>query len=141
GPPKATAREPARPYGVRYKAPPPAGRFDLMKESDDQLIQRLRSPNVLFRDLAQRVLCERDSADARPKLEKLVLDDAAPRKARLHALWSLVGTGKLTPAFHEKLLAHKDATFRAWGVRAAGNFGKVETALRDKVVSLTRDES
>ena len=65
------------------------------KESDDQLIERLHSPNVYFRDLAQRLLCERDSADVRAKLEQLVLDDAAPRKARMHALWSLVGTGSL----------------------------------------------
>jgi putative heme-binding domain-containing protein len=139
--PKGIDRERGRLYRVRYKDTPPAGQFDLTKESDDELIKQLASPNVLFRDLAQRVLCERDSADARPKLEKLVLDDDAPRKARMHALWSLVGTGKLTPAFHEKLLAHRDASFRAWGVRAAGNFGKVEPAVRDKVLSMAKDEA
>jgi putative heme-binding domain-containing protein len=140
--PRGIDRARGRLYRVRYKDTPPAGRFDLAKESDDELIKRLHSPNVLFRDLAQRVLCERDSADARPKLEKLVLDDAAPRKARLHALWSLIGTGKLNPAFHEKLLAHKDPTFRAWGVRAAGNSGKeLDAKVRDKALSLAKDES
>jgi putative heme-binding domain-containing protein len=39
------------------------------------------------------------------------------------------------------LLAHRDQAFRAWGVRAAGNMGKVEKTLGDKLVSLTRDSS
>src|SRR5437660_12822017 len=98
--PDGIDRKNGRLYRVRYKDTPYAGKFDLSKESDDELIKRLHSSNVLFRDLAQRLLCERDSDAARPKLEKLVLDDDAPRKARLHALWSLVGTGKLTPEFH-----------------------------------------
>ena len=48
------------------------------------------------------------------------------RTARMHGLWALVGIGPLEPGFHVKLLAHGDPTFRAWGVRAAGNMGKVE---------------
>jgi putative membrane-bound dehydrogenase-like protein len=126
-------------WRVRYKDTPRAPKFDLTKESDDQLIQRLHSPNVLFRDLAQRLLWERNNPATNSKLEKLVLDDSTPRKTRLHALWALVGTGKLDPAFHRKLLEHKDATFRAWGVRAAGNFKKVEPGIRDKVISLAAD--
>jgi putative heme-binding domain-containing protein len=139
--PKGIDRERGRLYRVRYNDTPPAGLFDLSKESDEQLIKRLHSPNVLFRDLAQRILCERDSADARPKLEQLVLDDAAPRKARMHALWSLIGTGRLNTTFHAKLLAYKDAGFCAWAVRAAGNFGNVDAAIRDKALSLAADAS
>ena len=37
--------------------------FDLGKESDDELIERLRSPNVYDRDIAQRLLTERASPD------------------------------------------------------------------------------
>src|SRR5262249_1322029 len=128
-------------YRVRYKDSPRAGRFDLAKESDDQLIGRLHSPNVYFRDTAQRLLCERDHDAARPKLEKLVLDESAPRKARMHALWALVGTGRLGADFHGKLLAHADATFRSWGVRAAGNFHRVAPALRARVAEMTSDRS
>ncbi|MBI1916233.1 MAG: c-type cytochrome [Planctomycetes bacterium] len=128
-------------YRVRYKDTPRAGRFDLAKESDDKLIERLHSPNVYFRDLAQRLLCERDRESTRPKLQKLVLDADAARKARLHALWALVGTGRLEPDFHKKLLAHKDATFRAWGVRAAGNFHQVDEGVRDRVAAMAGDAS
>jgi putative heme-binding domain-containing protein len=63
------------------------------------------------------------------------------RKARLHALWVLIGSGGLDPAFHEQLLAHDDATFRAWAVRAAGNFGRINDAMRSSVAALARDPS
>jgi putative heme-binding domain-containing protein len=137
--PNGIDRQRGRLYRVRYQNTPPAGRLDLARESDDQLIRRLSSPNVYYRDTAQRLLCERNHAATRPKLEQLVRDEHAPRKARMHALWSLVGTGALEPAFHRRLLAHPDPGFRAWGVRAAGNFHRVKGAIRDKVISLAGD--
>ena len=63
------------------------------------------------------------------------------RKARLHALWTLIGSGTLDPAFHLKLLAHSDPAYRTWGVRAAGNFGEVSSAIRKEVAALARDPS
>jgi putative heme-binding domain-containing protein len=137
--PAGIDRTHGRLYRVRYKDTPRAGKFDLAKETDDQLITRLASPNVYFRDLAQRLLWERNHANANKKLEKLVLDETANHKTRMHALWALIGTGKLDVDFHKQLLAHKEPSLRAWGVRAAGNFGKVDAAIRDKVVSLAND--
>ena len=113
-------------YRVRYKTRR-ARRFDLAKRATTQLIERLRSPNVYFRDLAQRLLAERDdAADAAEARSSWCSTTAAPRKARMHALWALVGAGPLDAEFHAALLAHDDAGFRAWGVRAAGNIGKVD---------------
>src|SRR5439155_19883723 len=63
------------------------------------------------------------------------------RKARLHALWTLIGGGALEPAFHLKVLAHPDPAYRAWGARAAGNFGNVSPAIRKKLTELARDPS
>jgi putative membrane-bound dehydrogenase-like protein len=128
-------------YRIRYKNTPRSPKFDLTKETDEQLIQRLYSPNVFFRDLAQRLLCERNDPGTRKELEKLVLDDKAPRKARMHALWSLIGAGPLDIAFHERLLSHTDAGCRAWSVRAAGNIGKVDAAIRSKVAAMAHDNS
>jgi putative heme-binding domain-containing protein len=139
--PKGIDRLHGRLYRVRYADTPRAGKFDLAKESDDKLIGRLSSPNVYFRDVAQRILTERASPGLRRKLEKAVLDGTLPRKARMHALWALIGGGPLDPAFHQKLLAHADPGYRAWGVRAAGNAGKVGAAIRDKVVALAKDSS
>ena len=128
--PKGIDRLNGRLYRIRYKQSPLGGKFDLGKESDDQLIRRLHSPNVFYRDLAQRLLCERHSPEIRAKLQRLVLDESGPRKARMHALWSMIGTGSLQADFHLKLLNHPDAGFRAWAVRAAGNSRKVDPAIR-----------
>ena len=137
--PEGIDRLKGRLYRVRYQETPRAAKFDLNKESDDQLIERLASPNVYFRDLAQRILSERGTAESRPKLTALVLSEQAPRKARLHALWTLVASGTLEVDVHQALLAHSDPTFRAWAIRAAGNFGTVDPAVRDKIVTLAID--
>ena len=128
-------------YRLRYGDSPRAVPLDLAAESDQQLVARLSSNNLYFRETTQRLLTERLAKvggqatasraanappnDLRAALEKLVLDDAAPRKARLHALWTLIGGDALLPPLHKKLLAHSDPTFRAWAVRAAGNQGKI----------------
>lgn len=137
--PAGIDRGKGRLYRVRYQDTPRAPAFDLAKESDAQLIERLHSPNVFFRDLAQRLLTERGTS--RNELQSLVLDDQTPRKARMHALWALIGGGPLDETFHATLLKHADATFRAWGVRAAGNMKRVSPAVRDAVLSLAADSS
>jgi glucose/arabinose dehydrogenase len=142
--PQGVDRLRGRLYRVRYGNTPPAGRFDLGRESDDALIQRLYSRNLFYCQTAQRLLTERDAPELRGKLEKLVEDGTASRKARLHALWALIGTGKLNTDFHLRLLKHADPTFRAWGVRAAGNFGSMEKLhhpLRDDIEDLATDPS
>lgn len=139
--PKGIDRLNGRLYRIRYKETPRAGRFDLGKETDDQLVQRLHSPNVFYRDIAQRLLAERATPAVRGKLEYLVLNEQAPRKARMHALWSLVSMGPLPVPFHEQLLAHKEPAYRAWAVRAAGNAGKVDAALRENIAALASDPS
>jgi putative membrane-bound dehydrogenase-like protein len=128
-------------YRVRYHDTPRRVGFDLAKSGDDRLIELLASPNVYDRDQAQRLLSERASPAIRAKLEALVLDASAPRTAQMHALWALIGGGTLDAGFHAKLLAHTDPTFRAWAVRAAGNAGKLEAAIRDGVTRLARDPS
>jgi putative heme-binding domain-containing protein len=142
------ARDPAgvdrlqgRLYRVRYRDTPRAPRYDLAAESDELLIRRLHSPNIYFRESAQRLLTERNTSAIRVRLSELVFDDKAPRQARLHALWALIGTGTLDDEFHRQVLDHADPTFRAWGVRAAGNLGRVSAAVRDRIVSLAGDRS
>ncbi|MEX2142169.1 MAG: PVC-type heme-binding CxxCH protein [Pirellulales bacterium] len=123
-------------YRVRYNNTPRAEAFDLAKESDEQLFARLASPNVFYRDIAQRILSERNHPEANERLEAVVLDDAKPRKQRMHALWGRIGAGPLPAEFHLKLLNHADPTFQAWGVRAAGNMGEVDPRLLDRISEL-----
>jgi putative heme-binding domain-containing protein len=137
--PKGIDRLKGRLYRIRYQNTPHAAPFDLAKETDEQLAGRLSSPNDFYRALAQRLLSERNHAEIRPQLERLVFDDAAPRAGRMHALWALVGTGALDGPFHRRLLAHADPTLRAWGVRAAGNFGHLDADLVASVLALAAD--
>src|ERR1041385_5849383 len=173
--PDGVDRLKGRLYRLRYKNTPRAPKVDLANESDVQLIARLASGNIYFRETAQRILTERLGTAAgglRTKLERLVLtpvaadvrklqanaesrkqkaeNDQSPvapaatsaaRKARLHALWALIGSGTLEPDFHLKVLAHFDPACRAWGVRAAGNAGTVAAAIRGRIGQLATDPS
>ena len=62
---------------------------------DAALVAELRSPDGARRDLAQRVLVERRAVAVSPALRALVRDAAAPVASRVHALWTLEGTGAL----------------------------------------------
>ncbi|MGE3777801.1 MAG: PVC-type heme-binding CxxCH protein [Pirellulaceae bacterium] len=139
--PAGVDRGHGRLYRVRYRDTPRAPAFDLARESSDELIERLRSPNVFYRDIAQRLLTERMDDVLRSRLEAVVLDDRAGPKTRMHALWSLVGSGKLSLPFHQQLLAHGNSSLRAWSVRAAGNYRQVDESIRRRVVELARDTS
>jgi putative heme-binding domain-containing protein len=137
--PRGVDRLKGRLYRVRYGNAPRRARFNLAAESDDALIRRLASPNISDRETAQRLLTERNTPSIRRQLQTLVLDDSAPRKQRMHALWASVGTGALEPEFHARLLSHADSVLRAWGVRAAGNVRSISPALRRMVAELAHD--
>ena len=138
--PAGIERAKGRLYRVRYQDSPRAPKFDLTKETDDELITRLGSPNVFFRDLAQRVLAERATPGVRSKLEAVVLDDKTPKKARMHALWARLGAAELGWEFHQNLLSHKDPALRAWGVRAAGSVPGTQT-MASRISALAEDTS
>lgn len=143
--PAGIDRSHGRLYRISYKGTPHAPKIDLGKETDAQLVERLKSPNIYLRETAQRLLAERNSADARPLLEKLVLDSAAPHKARMHALWSLIGAGPLDKKFHIKLFQDADPSIRAWAVRAMGNQakerGSLDPAVKWQVERVADDSS
>jgi putative membrane-bound dehydrogenase-like protein len=143
--PQGIDRLRGRLYRVRYKGTPRGEKFDLAKESDGKLIERLGSPSIYFRDIAQRLLTERlaggQAAGALGGLVRLVFDESAPRKARMHGLWALVGAQQLSADTHLRLLRHKDAGFRAWGVRAAANRKQIHARIRDQVFDMAEDAS
>jgi putative membrane-bound dehydrogenase-like protein len=125
-------------YRVRYKDTPRAKPFDLTKDTDAQLVERLGNPNAFYRDLAQRILSERAAMDTIATLEQVILDDKAPRKKRLHALWALLGAEQLSGDMQLKLMNHSDPTFQAWGVRAAGNAGAVTSEVKGRIQELAK---
>jgi putative heme-binding domain-containing protein len=131
--PEGVDRLKGRLYRVRYQGTPRAPKFDLTKETDDQLIERLQSPNIFYREIAQRLLAERNDPATRKKLEQVVVGGSASRSSRRHALWALIGTGSLDESFHRTLFAgsgESDSAVRSWSVRAAGIFRSSSEPLR-----------
>jgi len=140
--PDAVDRGHGRLYRIRYQNSPRAAAFDLSKESGDALIARLGSPNIYFREQAQLELATRRDPETLVKVRDLVKDPSTPRTTRMHALWTLVSRGHIDASVHHRLLGDSDPGFRAWAVRAAGNFGsRTDEAVRAKLLTLTKDEA
>ena len=141
--PEGVDRGRGRLYRVTYgENPRAAGIFDLAMAGDESLVEMLEDPNIFFRNTAQRLLQEAGKSDQEFTLREIVEDKTAPKKTRLHALWSLMGNGEpLDPFFHRMLLYETEPQLRAWGVRAAGNQDKVSKEIRNRIAEMTRDES
>lgn len=117
--------------------------FDLSKESSARLVARLSAPGGWWRDTAQRLLVERRDPAATPALRALARNPDADPLGRLHALWTLEGTGHVD---RETVLAALDATdahVRADAVRLAEPFlvHAGDTVLADRVIALATDDS
>jgi putative heme-binding domain-containing protein len=126
--PNGIDRLKGRLYRIRYKDSPRAAGFDLSKETDEQLIQRLAAENDFIRSTAQRLLTERRAErnwavddPILKKIEPLVLDKRAPRKARLHAAWVALSLQPPSDDFLNDLLRQPDTTLKAWAIRCAGD--------------------
>ena len=101
--PEGVDRLKGRLYRLRYKDSPRVLKLDLATETDDQLIARLASGNVYFREAAQRILMERlvgRSRELRGKLETLVLTSASVTPALRHARRDCTRCGRSSAAEH-----------------------------------------
>ncbi len=139
--PNGIDRLKGRLYRVRYQDSPRAVGFDLSKETDQQLIERLNANNDFIRHTAQRLLSERNNPQTLGTLDSLALDGANPRRQRLHALWALLGTGYHDLGFHLSLLKDKDSTFRAWGLRSIGNLHVANEGALETIRAMSKDPS
>src|SRR5438445_225214 len=90
-------------YRVRYKDTPRAKPFDLAKESDEQLFERLASDNGFFRDIAVRLLVERRAArksDVNDPIAqtaaRLINNPNVGRDSRLRAAFVAIAHGGCT---------------------------------------------
>lgn len=136
-------------YRVRYKDTPRAKAFDLTKESNERLFERLASGNGLMRDLSLRVLLERRAAtkftpddEIVSTARRLALDEKKALSARIHAVSVAVA---LAPAdsmttLLGTLLDQRDAALRAWAVRIINN-RKGPLSLFERVRELVSDKS
>ncbi len=120
----------------------PGPKPQLTKAAGTELVQQLANPNGWWRDTAQRLLVERGDAGVVPALQKLAATGGTPL-ARLHALWTLEGMGKLNAATVTAAVDDAHPKVRVAAVRLSESFLRVITpdaaALRGKVLALAKD--
>src|SRR5205085_1714714 len=103
------------------KSPPRAvPRLD--KLSRAELVQQLESPNGHVRDLAQRLIVERQDKECVPLLEKMAKESKSPL-GRLHSLCALDRIGAITSEVVAARLSDGDAGVRRHAARLTETAG------------------
>ena len=137
-------------YRIRYQDTPRAGKLDLGKETDDQLIARLGTHNDFLQSTAQRVLTERlfggdkeQVAGLSQKLYELVTatDKTNSSAQQRRALFLLCSQDRIDPKWHWALLQHADPIVRAWAVRATTSVKNLDETIEASAGDLARDPS
>ena len=118
--------------------PPLAVGVQLGDDSDEELVARLENPNIWWRRTAQRLLVDRQSADAVQPLIQL-FQDSDSATARVHALWTLDGLGELDDGLVEKALEDPEPGVRENAVRLAESRLSSSPGLAEKLVKLGDD--
>jgi putative membrane-bound dehydrogenase-like protein len=123
------------PAGAKQTARPRLG-----SASDEELVATLAHDNAWWRRTAQRLLVERRREDAAPALRRLFAE--SPKAlARLHALWTLEGLGRLDDALILRALEDPEPGVRENALRLAEPRLAASPALVAAVLARARDES
>ena len=102
-------------FRIAHESTEPRKRPALGKATSADLVSHLASPNGWRRDMAQQLLVQRGDRSVISALEELAAKSPLPL-ARLHALWTLEGLGKLDTDMLLTLVADKDRHVRASAV-------------------------
>jgi putative membrane-bound dehydrogenase-like protein len=124
-------------YRVRPADAPRGPRPQLAKATGEDLVPLLAHPNGWWRDTAQRLLFERQHSAVAPALVEMATKHANPQ-ARLRALWTLHGLGRLEPKHLITGLRDQHPGVREHALRMAEAFLS-EAAVRDAVLALVDD--
>src|SRR5690606_34898370 len=107
--PEGIDRKRGRLWRVVYNDAPMPKPFDLSRKSNSELLALLAHPNGWWRRAAQRILIERnDPGDVEPL--KQLARSSAPDNAPMHAVWTLIGMGRVDAPFLTELLEHENPT-------------------------------
>ncbi|MSU72689.1 MAG: dehydrogenase [Opitutus sp.] len=122
-------------------------KLTLAKATPLEWVKALSDPNGWTRDTAQRLLVERRLAASNPAVAAALRELATKGEnplGRLHALWTLDGSGALDATTTLAALADSDPRVVVGGIRVAENFfsksGGEEVAARVAALLKTRTE-
>ena len=85
-------------YRVRWKEKAATKPLLLSKYSSAQLVDLLKHPNGFYRDMAHRLLVEKQDTTIAAALRSMIIDNSNPI-ASLNALWILEGLNLVSPEF------------------------------------------
>lgn len=121
-------------YRIVHEKGPAAKAPKLSKATSVDLVSKLSDPNGWERDVAQRLLVERNAAEAIGLLKKAAFE-AGDARTRLHALWTLEGCDQIEPEFLATVLNDANPELRRAALRMSerflrgGQFPRLSTAV------------
>jgi len=128
-------------YRIAPKGTKPAVKYDLTKESVEQLVARLDQPHPFFaRQALEELLFRNDSKIATSLAESLFFETDRNQESKLNRLWALGAMGLHDKTLIMELLKHPSAPIREWTIRFLGNDNLLTRALADKLEDLASDE-
>ncbi|HUS35676.1 MAG TPA: PVC-type heme-binding CxxCH protein [Verrucomicrobiae bacterium] len=115
-------------YRLKAKGSKSALPENLGRLSDDQLVQRLMSPNKWARQTVLRLMADRRASSVVPLLKTKATSTTGPRSVDF--VWALDRVGGVSEDVGRGLLTHPEPAVREWVVRLMGDDGEVapETA-------------
>ena len=141
--PKGIDRGHGRLYRIVHENRPKPKVKDFSKLSNLELESLLSDENIFNRQRSQLQLQERRVLTKDPecakRLQSLVLNSESPMKYRMHALWSLIGSGTLPTDFLNQLLDSSSPELRSWGVRTAGRQNTRDSKTLEKITTIAAD--
>jgi putative membrane-bound dehydrogenase-like protein len=112
--------------------------LDLFNAADHELVEKLADDNIWWRRAAQRLLVDRQSAEAIPPLVSMLHNqESAP--GRLHALWTLEGMQALKTDHIEEALQDKEAGVRVNAIKLAEHHLQDAPSLVASLLALKDD--
>ncbi len=122
-------------YRLTHDAFKPDKQPRMLDESTKELVAHLSHPNGWWRDTAQKLIILRKDRDSViPALEKLATTGGT-ELARMHALWTLEGIGKITPSSIISGLTDASSLVRMAAVRISEPMMKSKDATLIKTLT------
>ncbi len=121
-------------YRVRYKDSPrtPKG-FDLAKETDEQLIDRLGAKNDFVRWTATRLLQERGKKEALSKCQQLANVPGATPQQRRHAYFASIGMPRPEKSPLPRINGVLDPDMNGWNQRTQLDDGEMRKQMSQQI--------
>jgi putative membrane-bound dehydrogenase-like protein len=133
-------RETGRIYRVTHGANVPYTPFDFSEASSERLVELLGHPNKWYREIALRILYDREDTAIIPALEKILWQKDVIDPMALQALWALNASGGFTMQLAEKALDHPHPQVRLWTLRLLANDHTISTLISHKLVAMGTTE-